>query len=232
MTKWGFDKCFITGCDEKSEWQIKWFIENFQKHNHKKIPIVFANFGVSKEMDKYIRGSGKFQGVMDVSHKEEKGWFLKPYSMLNTPGKNTFWIDTDCEVLDDISGLFDRLVLEKLCMAEDKPWTKRSGNLWYNSGVVGFKFKPLVLYNWVKAVKENASRGDQETLHVMLKDDLTRRIFIEEIPNEYNWLRVQVTNDNQDSNKKKIMHWTGQKGKLIIKEKIKNGLSNPQLAVS
>ena len=58
----------------------------------------------------------------------------------------------------------------------------------------------------------------------MLKDDLTRRIFIEEIPNEYNWLRVQVTNDNQDSNKKKIMHWTGQKGKLIIKEKIKNGL--------
>ena len=135
------------------------------------------------------------------------------------------------EVLDDISGLFDRLVLEKLCMAEDKPWTKRSGNLWYNSGVVGFKFKPLVLYNWVKAVKENASRGDQETLHVMLKDDLTRRIFIEEIPNEYNWLRVQVTNDNQDSNKKKIMHWTGQKGKLIIKEKIKNGISNPQLAV-
>ena len=154
MTQWGFDKCFITGCDEKSEWQVKWFIENFEKHNHKKIPIVFANFGVSKEMDKYIR----------------------------------------------------------------------SGQLWYNSGVVGFKLKPLVLYNWVKAVKENATRGDQETLHIMLKDDLTRRIFIEEIPNEYNWLRVQVTNDNQDSNKKKIMHWTGQKGKLIIREKIKNGL--------
>ena len=31
---------------------------------------------------------------------------------------------------------------------------------------------------------------------------------------------------------KKIMHWTGEKGNIIIREKIKNGLSNTQSAVS
>ena len=49
----------------------------------------------------------------------------------------------------------------------------------------------------VKAIKENPGVGDQETLHAMLGNDLTRRIFINEIPNEYNWLRVQLVNDNQ-----------------------------------
>ena len=223
---WKIDKCFMTGCDEKTEWSLEWFIDNYRAHND--IPMIFANFGVSESMLRFVKESGKFQGIMDVSHKEEKGWFLKPYSMLNTPAKMTYWIDTDCEDLDDISPLFDMLELEKLSMAVDKPWTKRREELWFNSGVVGFKFKPTVLYNWVKAVRENPTVGDQETLHLMLGDDLGRTIYMREIPNEYNWLRVQLVNDNQDSVKKKIMHWTGPKGNMIIKEKIKNGVFSTQ----
>ena len=80
----------------------------------------------------------------------------------------------------------------------------------------------------VKAVRENPTVGDQETLHLMLGDDLGRTIYMREIPNEYNWLRVQLVNDNQDSVKKKIMHWTGPKGNMIIKEKIKNGVFSTQ----
>lgn len=225
---WKIDKCFMTGCDSKTEWLLEWFIDNYLKYNN--IPMIFANFGVSDKMLEFVKNSGKFNGIMDVSKKSEKGWFLKPYSMLNTPARETYWIDTDCEVLGDISPLFKMLETEKLSMAEDKPWSKRRNELWFNSGIVGFRFKPLVLYNWVKAIKENPSVGDQETLHVMLGDDLGRRVYIKELPNEYNWLRVQLVNDKQDNKNKKIMHWTGQKGKTIIKEKI-NGLSNPQLAV-
>ena len=220
----------MTGCDEKTEWSLEWFIDNYRKYID--TPMIFANFGVSEKMLNFVRDSGKFQGVMDVSHKEEKGWFLKPYSMLNTPAKMTYWIDTDCEILGDISPLFDMLELEKLSMVEDKPWSKRRGEVWFNSGVVGFKFKPSVLYNWVKTVKEKPTVGDQETLHMMLGDDLGRRVYIKELPNEYNWLRVQLVNDKEDSTNKKIMHWTGEKGNIIIREKIKNGLSNTQSAVS
>ena len=220
----------MTGCDEKTEWSLEWFIDNYRKYND--TPMIFSNFGVSEKMLNFVRDSGKFQGVMDVSHKEEKGWFLKPYSMLNTPAKMTYWIDTDCEILGDISPLFDMLELEKLSMVEDKPWSKRRGEVWFNSGVVGFKCKPSVLYNWVKTVKEKPTVGDQETLHMMLGDDLGRRVYIKELPNEYNWLRVQLVNDKEDSTNKKIMHWTGEKGNIIIREKIKNGLSNTQSAVS
>ena len=28
------DKLIITGCDEKTEWQLWWFIENYYKHNN------------------------------------------------------------------------------------------------------------------------------------------------------------------------------------------------------
>ena len=55
----------------------------------------------------------------------------------------------------------------------------------------------------------------------MLGDDLGRRVYIKELPNEYNWLRVQLVNDKQDNKNKKIMHWTGEKGNDRIRGKIK-----------
>ena len=45
-------------------------------------------------------------------------------------------------------------------------------------------------------------------------------INITEIPNKYNWLRVQLENDKEDSQDKLVMHWTGKKGKDRIKDKI------------
>jgi hypothetical protein len=65
--------------------------------------------------------------------------------------------------------------------------------------------------------------GDQEVLHAMLRDDpLKKRIYIEDLPNIYNWLRIQLL-DGQDSSKKKIIHWTGFKGKEHIRGLIRNG---------
>ena len=26
-----FDRCFLTGCDKVTEWQLPWFVENFKK---------------------------------------------------------------------------------------------------------------------------------------------------------------------------------------------------------
>ena len=104
----------------------------------------------------------------------EKGWFLKPRAMMSSPSKKTVWIDTDCEILDNIEDLFDMLEPRKLAMVEDKPWTKRTLELWHNSGVVGFIDKPIILHEWCKAIqlKKNVvaeiGNGDQEVLHSML----------------------------------------------------------------
>jgi len=56
----------------------------------------------------------------------------------------------------------------------------------------------------------------------MFDDDMHREKYINSLPNIFNWLRIQLI-DNQDDPHKRIMHWTGRKGKLVIQEKIRNG---------
>ena len=108
-------------------------------------------------------------------------------------------------------------------MVEDKPWTKRrSPNLpYYNSGIVAFHECPQILHQWAWHVENNPQVGDQETLHAMWDSPLSQRIYITDIPNEYNWLRLQLEHDNQNSSRKKAIHWTGPKGKEKIRSKIK-----------
>ena len=93
-----YDKAFLTGCDKKTEWMLEWFVENYKKHNS--LPLIFANFGVSESKLEWCREN--FHAVMNMSKIPERGWFKKPRSMLSCPSKQTVWIDTDCEVLDNI----------------------------------------------------------------------------------------------------------------------------------
>lgn len=210
-----YDKVFLTGCDKNTEWMLPWFLDNYHKHNE--VPIVLADFGMTKFALEAVKNQKRIAAVMDLTSTKEQGWFKKPLSMLKCPSKYTCWIDTDCEVLGNISSVFDKVEPQKLAMACDRPWTKRSGETWYNSGVVAFKDKPKILEKWVDAVRKNPVRGDQETLHFLLETPLDQMIYITELPNKYNWLRVQIQNDKQDSKDKLVMHWTGRKGKNKIK---------------
>ena len=45
-------------------------------------------------------------------------------------------------------------------------------------------------------------------------------IHIIDVPNEYNWLRIQIEHDDQSSKKAKAIHWTGRKGKARIMSKM------------
>lgn len=215
------DKLFITGCDEKTEWQLWWFIENYWKHNS--LPLAIADFGMSEKAKKFLVDS-RHPGLfchMDIKMDEGvKGWFGKPTAMLQAPGKKCVWIDTDCEVLGNIEHIFRLIEPNKLLMAIDKPWLKRRGEMWHNSGVVGFQNKPEILKQWHEQCKKNPEVGDQEVLHSML-NPITKMTYIKDLPNEYNWLRLQVEHDNEDSPKKKIMHWTGEKGNDRIRGKMK-----------
>ena len=65
-------------------------------------------------------------------------------------------------------------------------------------------------------------------LHSIL-NPITKMTYINELPNIYNWLRLQVEVDSEDSPNKNIMHWTGEKGNerirglIKISEVIRNG---------
>ena len=207
-----FDKAFLTGCDKNTEWMLPWFLSNYKQYNE--TPIIFANFGVSPKTLSYVKQN--FDEILDITSATEQGWFKKPLSMLKSSAHNTVWLDTDCQILGNLDKIFDYIEPEKLAMVQDKPWTKRRGEVWYNSGVVGFQGKPNILLSWRDNVIRNPEIGDQEVLHSML-GPITQLKYISEVPNEYNWLRLQVENDGQDSPKKKVMHWTGAKGKDKIR---------------
>jgi hypothetical protein len=210
------DRCFLTGADKNTEWQLEWFFKNYHEHNH--MPIAFCDFGVSKEAHDMVL---KYTDcIFCLSDAKEQGWFKKPRAMLNCPSKETVWLDTDCEIRGNISGIFNTLKSEKLSMVLDRPWTKRRKSEWYNSGVVGFQGKPMILKEWVEAVKHNPIVGDQEVLDTLLLDSFRKRIYIEEIHNKYNYLRLQILDDKKVYNPL-VMHWTGSKGNIEIEKQIK-----------
>jgi len=207
-----YDEAFLTGADSKTEWMLQWFFENYKKHNDK--PIIFADFGV-QDLDA-IRPH--VHAIIDLSKIGEKGWFKKPKSMLHAPAKKCIWLDSDCEVKANLDEMFNLLQPNKLNMVEDKPWTTRRKEEWFNSGVVGFIGKPEILKRWAHKVQESPETGDQEVLHYML-DPLSQMTYINPIPPIYNYMRLMVLDygENPDA---KIIHWTGEKGKNIIKEQM------------
>jgi len=208
-----YDKAFITGCDSNNEWQLPWFFENYKKHND--TPLVFADFGVEdiEAVKPHVHA------VVDLTKVEEKGWFKKPKAIFHCPAKQKVWLDTDCEIRGNISGIFGLLKPQMLNMIEDKPWAKRRGGVQYNSGVVGVIDKPVILGMWAQWVQEGGEVGDQEVLTANL-NPITAIKYINSLPNEYNWLRLQIENDNEPATNARVVHWTGAKGNDRIRSMI------------
>ena len=216
-----FDKAFVTGCDKSNEWMLDWFLDNYKKHNS--TPILFADFGISKEKLEDITENKKFHAVMHFKRdKKLKSWFLKPTAMLHSPSIETVWIDTDCEVLADISGIFNDLDVNRLNMVCDRPWTQRRGKHgpWYNSGVVGIINKPPILRDWANKCIQDPKEGDQEVLYYML-DQIGKLTHINELHNKYNVIRLQYI-DKTVPKEVLVKHHTGYKGKDKIRELIEN----------
>lgn len=204
---------FITGCDSKTEWMLPWFVENFKKHNPD-AELVIYDFGMEgslyPEMTKSLRGN------------QDSGWFKKPAAMIAASklASKVCWLDTDCHVQSNIEDIFDRVEPNKLAMVEDAPWSKRRREKWHNSGVVAFNGQPNILGEWAAAVANNPIQGDQEVLHLLVREGMRRLIHITDLPREYNTLRLDL-DDGTAPSQPKIMHWTGPKGKDIIRKLIK-----------
>lgn len=209
-----YERAFLTGVDAKQEWMLPWFFENYKKHN--KLPVIVADFGMSPQGLELAKRHAK--DVIDLKAEREKGWFLKPKAMLKCPAKQKVWIDIDCEVRGDISGIFKELEPNKLAMVQDHPWTKRRGELWHNSGVVGIINNPPILTAWIDGINRHKAVGDQEVLHAML-NPITKITYIKDLPHKYNVLRLDVLDENVPKNAL-VVHWTGSKGKDEIRRQM------------
>lgn len=209
-----FENAILIGCDAKQEWMLKWWFENYKKHNN--LPVVFADFGCTPQGLKYAQSQSRC--VIDMTTAKEKGWFKKPKSMLACPAKRTLWVDIDAEVKGPLKEAFALFEPGKLAMVEDHPWKKRRGELWHNSGVVGFIDKPQILKDWARQVEARPQIGDQEVLHSML-NPITKITYIKDLPHKFNVLRIDVDDNNVPANPV-IMHWTGSKGKEIIRSQM------------
>jgi hypothetical protein len=216
------NKCFMTGCDSVTEWQLPWFIDNYNKHCN--VPLVICNFGMTEHM---LDSISPFT-VIDCTDVQSRstGWFGKPLAMSRTPAAKTCWLDTDCQVMQDPEGLFDYIRPNKLLMAVDRPWSdnpsRNQWGKWHNSGVVAFEGRPSLLTEWYHQCKIANQRGDQETLYWMMGGDELRRItFIEDLPAKYNVLRLDIGKPYCPA-KPVIMHWTGQKGNDVIRKQLRN----------
>ena len=104
---------FVTGCDHNTEWQLPWFIENFERYNDTK--LIIADFGIMNYPD------GDYTYI-DMSRNKAQGWFKKPSTLISVAElgyDKVCWIDTDCQILDDISDIFSYSERDKLGMVED-----------------------------------------------------------------------------------------------------------------
>lgn len=220
MSSSPLNRCFLTGCDSKTEWQLEWFVKNYKAHTG--TPLVFADFGVSDSMRGMLPLLG-FDNIIVVEKQQSKGWFYKPAAIQQATQyyDEVFWIDTDIHVQGDMSPVFDYLEDNKLCMCEDRGWSARRGEKWHNSGLVGVRDNPKILQDWINNCRSAKQVGDQEVLHEMVRESPMQRLMaISDCPTKYNYLRLDLI----DGRGGEIvgMHWTGFKGNLQIEKLIYN----------
>ena len=220
----------LTGCDKNTEWQLPWFVENFKKFcAGTDCKLAIADFGMTT--DAYMMAHIDADFVIDF--EGEGGWFNKvrlfnyTYSFFGADA-NICWLDTDCELKRCPHNIFNFIEENKLTMVVDHPWTENGspwtpqGNFgpWYNTGVVGYIGRPLILFPWMKECESGNHRGDQEALYYILNQDPGARFtHITEGPATYNMLRLDVA-QNRGPDDPIVMHWTGHKGKEEIKRQM------------
>lgn len=202
------NKTIVTGTDNSFQHYLPWWVESVKK-NFPSADITICDFGMN---EKWVNWS-KENANEFISY--DKGnylsWFLKPQTLVDSQYEYKCWIDIDCEILKDISDIFNYVKEEKLSTTIDHyhAWGCK-----FQTGVFAVKGTPAILKEWAAACAHPKNRGDQEILWDVVKE---KQHLISLIPENYNWLRIALAR-GKDHKDKKIIHWTGDSGKEYIEK--------------
>ena len=205
------NKTIVTGTDRNLQHYLPWWIDNV-KANYPGINITICDFGMDKNWSEWAeKVSDEF---IHYGKRDDISWFYKPQTLLDSTFKYKCWMDIDCQVVGDISNIFEFVEPGKIAAAPDN---YHSWGCKFQSGVFAVVDKPDILNLWAEACQEPKNRGDQEILWDLVKH---RQTLISLIPEKYNWPRLALAR-GKDNDDKRIIHWTGHLGKKHIEQLIK-----------
>jgi hypothetical protein len=232
------EKGVLIACDEKQEWLLPWWWENYSQENA--LPVTLVDLGMSKEARLWCEQhycvidfafdqnfvapkeklSEKVASSWNIYGKEfwqaRNCWFIKPLIMLQTDFFSTLWLDLDCEVLDSVDPLFN-MVKEPFAIAREPEIHQGNpdlllGEVLYNSGVVFYSHGSSLIEKWAElSLEKNAQFFSDQ--HLLSRHVFEKKIPLFEIPEMYNARLVSGVPFHA-----KIIHWVGSWGKEYIKK--------------
>lgn len=214
----------IVGCIKEQEDLIPWFVNKYKKFC--KLPLVFADFGISEKSKEYCR---RFGQVLNVSDIQADGWMRKPFVCLRTPFKRTIWLDLDIEILSDISPYFVFGTGGNIGLSEDWYQNNNPHNKMFrenipddlkmpDTGVIVFEHGNPLIRKWALKILacKDLYKGDHQVLGVVFRDNGVKEEY--NIPKTLHRMRLDNPNPIPPLT---TFHWTGEIGKNYIRSELK-----------
>ena len=208
----------ITGVDHSHEDLLEWWLKNVYKHHNYNVEVGVMDFGMSPALRGRLEDNypAKFSRPFNGTKARKIGWFYKVQAVMDCPSKSVCWLDVDCEILTDISDVYNLVPPGMIGLTRD--WVR--GN-WWATGVIVVNDRPSLLEHWDRRLNaDDGIRGDQEALYELVGNKEHEQI--QELPQDYQWLRISL-NKGKDSPTKKVIHWTGPRGKQFIRDHLMKG---------
>ena len=209
----------VTGIDNNREDIIEWWIDNALKYN-KTEKIGVWDLGMSSACRKKLKRKYEQVWFSEIVVSSQIGWYYKVHCVKESPEQSVVWVDSDCQILTDISDIFHLVPSGQIGLTKD---LARSN--WWQTGVIAVNDRPSLLDIWHKRLWTpneygELIRGDQEALNTLVGTGEHNQIV--ELPQEYQWLRMSL-NKGIKSDNMKVIHWTGPAGKRFIKDVLMKG---------
>lgn len=166
-----------------------------------------------------VSNSHKWEKVFGKAfYTHRSSWYKKPFALLQTPFEKTLWVDIDCEILRDLSPLFERegefwigRESDPICEHEAELNLIQKDETLYNSGVIFYRKGFDLIKDWAEQVAKEGEAfcSDQHVLSHLIHQ---RKYNICELEPDYNWRMAWGLNIHAS-----IVHWVGTWGKEYIR---------------
>ena len=216
------DRGVVVGCDARAEWLMPWWLERFRKHNA--LPVAFADFGMTAAMRGWCAARGALVDITDVP--VASACLRKPFAILRAPFKEILWLEPDCEVRGPVEPLLAHGRDGHVGLApaaQGRSVAAEATDGWFamcspdtpiwDGGIVAVRHGHSVVTDWACELlaKQDRYKGDHEALACVVARG---GYAVNRVPPELAFNRHRGPDNGAT-----VFHWTGVRGKAILKER-------------